>query len=262
MARASLAASEKTPAFTPPMRIPRFYFPNSLTLGAGVVLPPHAAHHALRVLRLGENDPLRLFNGDGCEYSGRIVRLDKQGVMVLVESAAPLSSESPLDVLLVQGISSGERMDYTLQKSVELGVGAIQPIEAERSVVRLSGERMLKRLQHWQSVVASACEQSGRNIVPPVRPVMSLIDWLGAQDSGEALRIHLAPDAELSLRELEKPAASVVLAAGPEGGFSDKEVGALQQHGFVGVKLGPRILRTETAALAALSALQILWGDY
>ena len=251
------------------MRIPRFYFPNSLSLGVPVVLPPHAAHHALRVLRLGENDPLRLFNGDGCEYSGRIVRLDKQGVMVLIESAAPLSCESPLEVLLVQGISSGERMDYTLQKSVELGVGAIQPIQAERSVVRLAGERMLKRMQHWQSVVASACEQSGRNVVPEVRPVMSLVDWLSAQDSGfgirdsgEVLRIHLAPDAQLSLRALEKPTASVVLAAGPEGGFSDHEIAALQQFGFIGVKLGPRILRTETAALAALSALQILWGDY
>ena len=170
------------------MRIPRFYFPNSLSLGVPVVLPPHAAHHALRVLRLGENDPLRLFNGDGCEYSGRIVRLDKQGVMVLIESAAPLSCESPLEVLLVQGISSGERMDYTLQKSVELGVGAIRPSQAERSVVRLVGERMLKRMQHWQSVVASACEQSGRNVVPEVRPVMSLVDWLSAQDSGFAIQ--------------------------------------------------------------------------
>ena len=251
------------------MRIPRFYFPNSLSLGARVVLPPDAAHHALRVLRLGENDPLRLFNGDGCEYRVRIVHLGKQGVMVLVESAAPLSCESPLDVLLVQGISSGERMDYTLQKSVELGVGAIQPIQAERSVVKLSGERMLKRMQHWQSVVASACEQSGRNVVPEVRPVMSLMDWLsaqdsgfGIQDSGAVLRIHLAPDAESSLRDLAKPAGPVVLAVGPEGGFSDNECVALQQHGFVGVKLGPRILRTETAALAALSALQILWGDY
>ena len=251
------------------MRIPRFYFPNSLSLGARVVLPPDAAHHALRVLRLGENDPLRLFNGDGCEYRARIVHLGKQGVMVLVESAAPLSCESPLDVLLVQGISSGERMDYTLQKSVELGVGAIQPIQAERSVVKLSGERMLKRMQHWQSVVASACEQSGRNVVPEVRPVAGLMDWLsaqdsgfGIQDSGEVLRIHLTPDAESSLRDLAKPAGPVVLAVGPEGGFSENEHTALRQGGYVAVKLGPRVLRTETAALAALSALQILWGDY
>ena len=251
------------------MRIPRFYFPNSLSLGARVVLPPDAAHHALRVLRLGENDPLRLFNGDGCEYRARIVHLGKQGVMVLVESAAPLSCESPLDVLLVQGISSGERMDYTLQKSVELGVGAIQPIQAERSVVKLSGERMLKRMQHWQSVVASACEQSGRNVVPEVRPVAGLMDWLsaqdsgfGIQDSGEVLRIHLAPDAESSLRDLAKPAGPVVLAVGPEGGFSENEHTALRQGGYVAVKLGPRVLRTETAALAALSAMQILWGDY
>ncbi|MBT9613278.1 MAG: 16S rRNA (uracil(1498)-N(3))-methyltransferase [Burkholderiales bacterium] len=251
------------------MRIPRFYFPDPLALGARVALPPDAAHHAVRVLRLGENDLVRLFNGDGCEYRARIVRLDKQAVVALIESGAPLSCESPLNVLLVQGISSGERMDYTLQKSVELGVGMIQPIQAERSVVKLSGERMLKRMQHWQSVVASACEQSGRNVVPEVRPVSGLMNWLGEQASGVGgqasggeLRIHLAPDAELSLRDLEKPAGRVILGAGPEGGFSDNEHLALRQGGFVAVKLGPRVLRTETAALAALAALQILWGDY
>lgn len=250
------------------MRIPRFYFPDPLALGARVSLPQDAAHHAVRVLRLGENDLVRLFNGDGCEYRAKILRFDKQGVVVLVESSAPLSCESPLNVLLVQGISSGERMDYTLQKSVELGVGAIQPIQAERSVVKLSGERMQKRLLHWQSVVASACEQSGRNVVPEVRPVLGLTDWLASvsgergEGKGAALRIHLAPDAELSLRDLQKPGGPVVLAAGPEGGFSDNEHAALRQCGFVAVKLGPRILRTETAALAALGALQILWGDY
>lgn len=250
------------------MRIPRFYFPNLLAPGARVALPQDAAHHAVRVLRLGENDLVRLFNGDGCEYRARIVRFDKQVVVVLIESSAPLSCESPLNVLLVQGISSGERMDYTLQKSVELGVGAIQPIQAERSVVKLSGERMLKRMQHWQSVVASACEQSGRNVVPEVRPVSGLMDWLASvsgergEGEGEALRILLSPDAELSLRDLEKPAGSVALAAGPEGGFSDHEHAALKQCGYIAVKLGPRILRTETAALAALAALQILWGDY
>lgn len=251
------------------MRIPRFYFPDPLAPGARVALPQDAAHHAVRVLRLGENDLVRLFNGDGCEYRARIVRLDKQGVVVLIEGGAPLSCESPLSVLLVQGISSGERMDYTLQKSVELGVGAIQPIQAERSVVKLSGERMQKRMQHWQSVVASACEQSGRNVVPEVRPVSGLMDWLGlqasgvgGQASGGGLRIHLTPEAELSLRDLEKPLGPVVLAAGPEGGFSGNEHAALQQQGFKAVRLGPRILRTETAALAALAALQILWGDY
>ncbi len=250
------------------MRIPRFYLPDPLAPGARVALPQDAAHHALRVLRLGENDLVRLFNGDGCEYRARIVRLDKQGAVVLIEGGAPLSCESPLSVLLAQGISSGERMDYTLQKSVELGVGAIQPIQAERSVVKLSGERMQKRMQHWQSVVASACEQSGRNVVPEVRPVSGLMDWLGQasgvgrQASDGELRIHLAPEAELSLRDLKKPAGPVVLAAGPEGGFSDNEHAALKQCGYIAVRLGPRILRTETAALAALAALQILWGDY
>lgn len=244
------------------MRIPRFFLSQSLAIGARVALSPDAAHHATRVLRLGDNDLLYLFNGDGQEYRARIARLDKQGVVALIESSAAASRESPLDVLLVQGISSGERMDYTLQKSVELGVRAIQPIQAERSVVKLAGERMQKRLQHWQSVVASACEQSGRNVLPVVRPVLGLTDYLGLQASAEMLRIHLSPTAELSLRDLKKPAASVVLAVGPEGGFSDNERAALAQCGFVGVRLGARVLRTETAALAALAAMQILWGDF
>ena len=224
------------------MRIPRFYLSDTLALGARITLPPDAAHHASRVLRLGENDLVRLFNGDGQEYHARIARLDKQGVVVLIESSTPLSRESPLDVLLLQGISSGERMDYTLQKSVELGVRAIQPIQAERSVVKLSGERMQKRLQHWQSVVASACEQSGRNVLPAVRPVLGLMDYLAQasgvsrQASDQVLQIHLSPEAELSLRDLEKPKGPVVLAVGPEGGFSDNEHTALKQCGFVGVR--------------------------
>ena len=210
-----------------------------------------------------------LFNGQGGEWAGNIHHIGKRAVEVRVAAWRDMERETPLRVTLAQGISSGERMDYTLQKSVELGVGAIQPIQAERSVVKLAGERMQKRMQHWQSVVASACEQSGRNRVPEVRVVSGLTQWLGRMDSGvriqdveKVLRIHLAPEAELSLRDLENPSGLVVLAAGPEGGFSENEHTALRQSGFIGVRLGPRVLRTETAALAALAALQILWGDY
>ena len=250
------------------MRIPRFYFPDALAPGARVSLPKEAAHHALRVLRMSEGDAVRLFNGDGLLYRAKIWRADKQDVVVLIEQGAEASCESPLSVTLVQGISSGERMDFSLQKSVELGITAIQPIQAERSVVKLSAERKEKRLRHWQQIVIAACEQCGRNVVPVVRPVLGLTEWLvqasgvGGQASGGELRIHLSPDAELRLRDLEKPTGPVLLAVGPEGGFSEQEHAALQQFGFVGVKLGPRVLRTETAGLAALAAMQMAWGDF
>ena len=244
------------------MRIPRFYYPEVLALGARVSLPQAAAHHAVRVLRMAEGDGVTLFNGDGYVYHAKILRCDKSDVAVLIEQQTASANESPLQVTLVQGISSGERMDFTLQKSVELGIAAIQPIEAERSVVKLTAERKEKRLRHWQNIVIAACEQCGRNVVPSVLAPLSLTAWLGGQDSGAVLRIHLSPDAALGLRNLEKPTGPVVLAVGPEGGFSDQEHSALQQGGFVAVKLGPRVLRTETAALAALAALQTCWGDF
>ena len=251
------------------MRIPRFYFPDPLALGARVNLPQDAAHHALRVLRMVEGDVVALFNGDGHLYHAKISRVAKQDVLVLVEQATEVACESPLAVTLVQGISSGERMDFSLQKSVELGITAIQPIQTERSVVKLNAERKEKRLRHWQQIVIAACEQCGRNVVPEVRPVLGLLEWLGAsapgvghQASEAVLRIHLSPDAEQGLRDLEKPVGPVVLAVGPEGGFSEQERAALRQFGFIGVKLGPRVLRTETAALAALAAIQICWGDF
>jgi len=244
------------------MRIPRFYFPDPLALGARVSLPRDAAHHAARVLRMSEGDVVTLFNGDGHVYSTKIVRVEKQAVHVLIEQRTVASRESPLAMTLLQGISSGERMDFTLQKSVELGIAVIQPIQAERSVVKLSGERKEKRLRHWQNIVIAACEQCGRNVVPEVQPVVGLMEWLGAQASGGAVRIHLSPDAELGLRDMEKPTGPVVLAVGPEGGFGEQEQTALRQCGFVGVRLGPRVLRTETAALAALAAMQSCWGDF
>lgn len=251
------------------MRLSRFFFPDPLALGARVNLPNEVAHYAAKVLRLAEGDTVALFNGDGHVYHAKILRIEKQDLTVIIAQRTPASSESSLCVTLLQGIASGDRMDFTLQKSVELGIGAIQPIQAERSVVKLTAERKEKRLQHWQNVVRAACAQCGRNVVPEVYPAVGLMDWLagqapgvGDQASGASLRILLAPDAACSLRELEKPLSSVVLAVGPEGGFSDNELRALQQYGFISVRLGPRVLRTETAALAALSALQTCWGDF
>lgn len=244
------------------MRIPRFYTPDSLALGARLPLPKEAAHHAAKVLRLQSGASVELFNGDGHAYLAQILRIDKQDVTVLIEQRLEQSRESPLRVTLLQGISSGERMDFTMQKCVELGVHAIQPLQTERSVVKLVAERKEKRVRHWQNIVASACEQCGRNHVPEVMPIQGLLEWLGAQDSGQALKLHLSPDAESGLRDLPRPDGPLLLAVGPEGGFSESERAALKQCGFVGVRLGPRVLRTETAALAALSALQAVWGDF
>jgi 16S rRNA (uracil1498-N3)-methyltransferase len=171
-----------------------------------------------------------------------------------------VSRESPLAVVLAQGISSGERMDYTVQKSVELGVTVIQPLLTQRSVVRLTGERADKRVAHWQAVAAAACEQCGRNRVPEVLPVQSLTHWLGTLRGG--VRYLLSPQAPNRLRELTRPADAITLLVGPEGGWDSTESAAAQTTGFAPLALGPRVLRTETAAVAALAAMQALWGDF
>lgn len=243
------------------MRVPRFYCDPPLALGARVALPPDAAHHAIRVLRMAEGDPLRLFDGAGGEFQGRVLRIEKQALTALVEAGLDNDRESPLRIVLAQGISSGERMDYTLQKAVELGVTAIRPVQTERSVVKLSGERAAKRIQHWQSVVISACEQCGRSVVPEVHAIGGLGAWL-ASETADACRIVLVPDAERRLADLPRPAVPIVLLAGPEGGLADGELESAQLRGFLPIRLGPRILRTETAALAAMSAMQTLWGDF
>ncbi|OYW37868.1 MAG: 16S rRNA (uracil(1498)-N(3))-methyltransferase [Hydrogenophilales bacterium 12-61-10] len=216
------------------MSTPRFYLDLPLAPGARFSLPPGPARHAARALRLAVDDPIILFNGHGGEYSARIERIQKDDVAVSLTGFAGIERESRLRVMLAQGISSGERMDYTLQKAVELGVAAIQPIAAKRSVVKLAGERADKRVAHWQGVVASACEQCGRNQVPAVSAPQTLANWL-SQSSGRLL---------------------------PEGGFEADEIAALHAAGAIPVRLGARVLRTETAALAALAAMQTLWGDF
>jgi 16S rRNA (uracil1498-N3)-methyltransferase len=214
-----------------------------------------------RVLRLAAGDELIVFDGEGLEYDARIERIAKSGTTVRVESPRAVHRESPLVVTLAQGISSGERMDYTIQKAVELGVAAIQPLATERSVVRLSPERAEKRIAHWQAVVVAACEQCGRNRVPQVNPVMPLAQWL-ASSSATEVRLMLSPEGAVRLRELERPAGPVVLLAGPEGGLSPREHEDTRLAGYTAVRLGPRVLRTETAAVAALAAMQVLWGDF
>lgn len=242
------------------MTTPRFYCPEILAQSGTAELPEQAAHHAARVLRLQAGDRVSVFNGRGGEGEARITDIGKRNVTLEIVDWHAVERESPLQVLLAQAISAGEKMDFTLQKAVELGVGDIQPLASERSVVRLSGERAEKRVAHWQGVVIAACEQSGRNRVPEVAPIRPLLDWLGRQEGG--LRLMLSPVAEVGLRDLPKPTGNITLLIGPEGGLSPAEAEAAQRYGFTPVRLGARVLRTETAALAALAAMQTLWGDF
>jgi 16S rRNA (uracil1498-N3)-methyltransferase len=205
-----------------------------------------------------------LFDGLGGEFEAHITRIDRGDVSVKTGAHLDVERESRLFVRLVQGLSSGDRMDITLQKAVELGVAAIQPVATERSVVKLKDERAQRRAEHWQNLVISACEQCGRNRVPQVAPLMSLPDWLAQLPMpapGDEARVLLSPAATVPLKELA-PMPRMTLLVGPEGGLSPVETQLAQSRGFKAVRLGPRILRTETAALATLSAIQALWGDF
>lgn len=241
----------------------RIYFPQAIPEHGECRLAPDKAHHLLHVLRLQAGDAVTLFDGRGAEYAATVARVARTGVTLNVGERTGVDRESPLAVTLAQAISSGERMDYTVQKAVELGAACIQPLASERSVVRLDSARAQKRAAHWQAVAIAACEQCGRNRVPLVAPVMQLRDWLAtfaAPASG--VGVVLEPEAQLALRELEKPRAAVTLLAGPEGGWTQRERGDAERAGFLAVRLGPRVLRTETAAIAAIAAMQALWGDF
>lgn len=237
----------------------RLYCDLPLSSGAEIALPESAARHAVTVLRLQVGDALSLFNGEGGEYSARLVAVNKHEARARVAEFRALERESPLAITLALGISAGERMDYSLQKATELGVSAIAPLATERSVVKLAGERADKRLHHWRNVVVAACEQCGRNRVPAVAPVQTLFSYLARADRGARL-LMLSPDAATPLKSMP-PSAALVLLIGAEGGFSQAEDEAARASGFEPVSLGPRILRTETAPVAALAALQMLWGD-
>ncbi|MGO9446590.1 MAG: 16S rRNA (uracil(1498)-N(3))-methyltransferase [Thiobacillaceae bacterium] len=242
------------------MAIARFFVPLPLGPGMRFSLPPGPARHGIRALRLKAGDGVTLFNGQGGECLARIDRVVQDELFVTVIGCGGMERESNFDIRLAQGISSGERMDYTLQKAVELGVAAIQPLALRRSVVKLTSERAERRVNHWKGVVIAACEQSGRNRVPPVTMPLDLPHWLGTRPEG--LRVFLSPEGEHTLKDLPVPQGPVWLLAGPEGGFEPDEADLAVQNGFVSVRLGPRILRTETAALAAIAAMQMVWGDF
>ncbi len=217
-----------------------------------------AAHHAVRVLRLARGDVLALFDGRGGEYAATLDAVDKRGATVRVDRFDPVDRESPLEVTLAQAVIASDMMDYAIRKATELGATALQPIATARSAPLPAGERAQKRCQHWQQVAVAACEQCGRNRVPPVGPVVPLAGWLaGWRGRG----FILAPGSARSPADLAPPAGPIALLVGPEGGFTPAELALAEQAGWESVRLGPRVLRAETAGVAVLSAMQALWGD-
>lgn len=243
------------------MATPRIYLPTALALDTEVALDARALGHAVRVLRLRGGDELILFNGsDAIEYHAQLIEVRKDSATCRILSHHSRNTESPLALELAQGISRGERMDYTIQKAVELGVQRIVPLATERSQVKLSGEREEKRLQHWQGIILHACEQSGRNRIPELAPVQRLDHWLNSR-AHTAHALFLDPEGDVNIGALIGPVTSVSLLVGPEGGLSPAERELAIARGFLRLRLGPRVLRTETAALVALAALQGIWGD-
>jgi len=252
------------------MRVPRVYLDQALQSGTELALDKPAAHYLVSVLRLRTDDTLTVFNGSGGEYTATLQSATNKKATISVGSHSPGVQASPVKIVLAIGLSRGERMDWVIQKAVELGVNEIIPLFTERCEVKLKGERALKKLGHWQQIAISACEQSQRNDVPTIKPAQQLGEYLAAIATPSTpldtdLRLILDPRAEQSLSSLllDKGVTTktVALLSGPEGGFSDGEIQLAQEKGVISVGLGPRVLRTETAPLAALSIVQALLGD-
>jgi 16S rRNA (uracil1498-N3)-methyltransferase len=239
------------------MRLSRFFIDAALSLGEHE-LPEAQAHYIGRVLRMAEGDALQVFDGSGQEFRGALLEVGKKRVRVQLDESFAGQTESPLRIHLGQGLSRGERMDWAIQKATELGVTEITPIVSERCEVRLKDERAEKRQAHWQQIAISACEQCGRSVVPVIHPPMQLAEWLKRSDA--ELKLVLHPVAE-PLTSHSKP-ATLAFLIGPEGGLNDAEVEQAQNAGFHAARLGPRVLRTETAPVVALSIAQHLWGDF
>ncbi len=240
------------------MRVPRIFHPQPLTANSQLVLDDNAARHVAKVLRLGNGAELILFDGHGGEYPATILEAGKRQLLVELATKQNVDIESPLQVTLAQGVSKGDRMDYTIQKAVELGVSRIAPLDTERSVVNLKGERLDKKMNHWHGVIISTCEQCGRNTVPELLPLQSFDRWLKNDLQGRGLLLDHR--AELTVDSIPEISA-ITLLIGPEGGLSEQERERAFAVGYQGMRLGPRVLRTETAALTALAALQSRWGD-
>ncbi len=242
--------------------MPRFYCPPPLPNTDMFALPENAAHHAIRVLRLREGDSVQIFDGQGGERHGFIERIAGKQVTIGRIRHVDRNLESPLPLLLAQSLTSSEKMDWIIQKATELGATEIQPLDTERSVAKLSAERAERRLEHWKQVIISACEQCGRNRMPEIHAPMDIMGWLKKMRTAECGKFILLPDGATSLHEQPRPENAAALLIGPEGGFSEAEAKAALLAGFSQIRLGARILRTETAAIAGLATLQTLWGDF
>ncbi len=246
------------------MRISRLFLEGNYQANQTIALPKEQVHYALTVLRLKNDYVIEAFNGQGLLATGKLIVTSRRTADFQIESVTKSDNESPLNTVLVQGISKGDRMDTSIQKAVELGVTAIQPIFTERCDVKLEADKLEKRRNQWQAIVINACEQSGRTVVPKIRPIQSYQAWLAAQNTDQPLfGLVLDPYAEQSLKTVMAPAVStpIQLLIGPEGGLTETEVQQARQIGLTPIQLGPRVLRTETAGPAILAILQALWGD-
>lgn len=240
------------------MRISRLFIETTLSPNALISLDEKASHYLNKVLRLKANAPLIVFNGNGNQYNATIEAIEKKTVTIRTKDCDNINNESPLSIHLGIAISKGDRMDWVMQKATELGVTAITPLTSERTEVKLKGERLEKKLQHWRQIAISACEQCGRNRIPTINALSIADDWINTVAAERKLVLHhrteQAIDATLTI-------ASSALLIGPEGGLSEREINAAEQQGFEALRLGPRVLRTETAPLAAITLLQHSWGD-
>lgn len=242
--------------------MPRFYCRPPLPDGGTFELPADAAHHAIRVLRLREGDLLEIFDGQGNVVQGVIDGLVGKRVVISDLRLVSSDRESPLPITLAQSLTSSEKMDWIVQKATELGVTEIQPLDTERSVARLTAERAAKRLEHWHQVIVSACEQCGRNVLPRIHPPLDIMAWLVGMRANAGNKLILLPDGAVSLKALAAAAQPSVLLIGPEGGFTKLEAESAIDCGFQAIRMGARVLRTETAAIAGLAAMQTIWGDF
>ncbi|EKT59389.1 16S rRNA (uracil(1498)-N(3))-methyltransferase [Providencia sneebia] len=241
------------------MRVPRIYHPEPLKINTTISLDDDAANHVGRVLRMKSGQMLELFDGSNHVFSGEITEATKKHISVFIVNSQLNDRESPLDLHLGQVMSRGEKMEFTIQKSVELGVNTITPLLSERCGVRLDAERLEKKLQQWQKIAIAACEQCGRNQIPLIRPIQSLEAWCAEED--EAFKVNLHPRATQSINTLPSELNKVRLLIGPEGGLSEDEIAMTAKYQFTDILLGPRVLRTETTALTAITALQVRFGD-
>ena len=242
------------------MREPRLYVECELQVDSEISLPPQSAHYLASVLRRKAGQHVQLFNGEGFDYRASIIAMGKREVTLLVHSRSEQEAEAAFKITLVQGISRAQHMDYTLQKAVELGVGRIVPVLTEFSNIQLKDSRGEKKMEHWRKIVISACEQSGRSRLPELLPPQPLADWLGTNEGQLGLILHPG-SSENGLSTIRLESGAVNLLVGPEGGFSDEEFELAGASGYQAISMGPRVLRTETAAVAAISICQSRWGD-